>query len=443
VRVERSKKRKEGSKIRITEEAGSKFGLSDKISREDSQDVIHSIVGMDYSLFRFCCSFSLFTPDTIVRTCVFLGQGEVSNFVTDADKKRKELLSSLFSLTACGPAMKLARESRKVSELEVHSLEKQLAGITSSLRTWQSLNPQQETKQWEDQKASRLQELKGAILSERAKLRNLLEAPQGKEGHARTGEEMANEIQRLEAETNAINRALREVGKKYPIPDLMVKLTDAQAREKQISNNLHVIKERIETVSEAQTCDTCGQPLPEENSDFVLSKLSADLQVTQEKDTAVKHEMRGLSVQLADMQRQLKATTGGLESALREAQEMLTSLSRQQRQAQSVESQIRLFTSKLEEVENSVNPYVNSMAQREQEISRLEVQQDKKKVELSARSRELRMNSFWEEGFGHMGLPVQVLHEVSHFLLCINNIYSFFRCYLSCRIMRINTYRGC
>lgn len=70
----------------------------------DQQNLVNNIVGLDFDTWRMCVYLGQgISPDVLAVDNLQLASqrydaGAVSNFVTDADKRRKELLSRALNL---------------------------------------------------------------------------------------------------------------------------------------------------------------------------------------------------------------------------------------------------------------------------------------------------------------------------------------------------------
>ncbi|KAL6073891.1 hypothetical protein QOT17_004585 [Balamuthia mandrillaris] len=399
ITIKRLKKRKAGAKVLITEGGTNNFRLQNRISSEDSQDLIHSIVGMDYSLFR---------------TCVFLGQGEVTNFVTDADKKRKEMLATLFGLNACTHAMKIARDNRRRNEESVYKLEKDMVALDSALRTWTALNPSEDERQWHETTNDKLTKLKIAISAEEAKMQHVLATRRSEAQAASTDDPSDPGRGQLEEEVISLNKQLRKVSESSLISSLKVKLGETQTNQWQAGKLSQDLFNRINTLEHAadKTCYTCGQPLMPDNSDRIIGQLKTQLESANTEERQLEQQVAALKSQLADMHKQQQTDIGQLELRLKEAQKKLAALRQQQEQEQKISMQLAQLKARVAELETATNPHLEKRAQQAREIARLTREKSQKEGELNSARSELKRNAFWEDGFGHKGMHVTVLEEV-------------------------------
>jgi hypothetical protein len=172
------------------------------------------------------------------------------------------------------------------------------------------------------------------------------------------------------------------------------------------------LRSRIKFLAQNEKCDTCGQILPKDHETMVLAKLNAALKKAEEENISTKEHLRQLQKSLLDAQQNQKADTEILEQQLQQTQELLRKYKQYEARVRQITCQRNYVVALRVELEKASEPYSATIAQQEQNIKQLTLEQEQKTNELAVVLHALKIDAFWEEGFSHVGLPALVMHEV-------------------------------
>eukprot|EP01102_Stenamoeba_stenopodia_P010339 TRINITY_DN3103_c0_g1_i2.p1 TRINITY_DN3103_c0_g1~~TRINITY_DN3103_c0_g1_i2.p1 ORF type:complete len:769 (+),score=143.18 TRINITY_DN3103_c0_g1_i2:84-2390(+) len=158
ISITRSKKRSKSPKLEVTWKGENSPLETSLIAIKDQQEIVNKVIGVDFNLWR---------------ACVFLGQGEVTNFVSDTDKKRKDFLSMVFSLMATTHAQNLAKDQSKKSYEQLHKLQQEIAASTASYKAHENMNYEDDLTKWEASHTKRLEDTKAQLQSLQSQIAQL------------------------------------------------------------------------------------------------------------------------------------------------------------------------------------------------------------------------------------------------------------------------------
>jgi len=399
VAVERQKVRGQGARVRIY---GS-HGLSEGMSAEEQQVLIHKLVGLDLDLWR---------------ACVYTGQGAVANFVTDADKRRKDLLARAFGLGACEPALKQVRDLLKRTAQDVATQKMRLAEADAGLSALASIDVRAEAQRWEEQRQSQLVALAATAQEATAHVEALkphlaqegqwLDAQRQYDAHvtmlAKSLVASTNDrAQKIAADLGAVQaeRALvgREIEKSSAAYAKLISARDAGA----------------------PTCETCGQTLP-------VSSVDEHLALHEEAIAKARYTEANLAVRASNLATELSAAQSGnttqkeaIRTQMDEARGHLSkindALSTIARMKQASEEHARRASetqANLSRIEREVNPLHAQMHDAEARkatftSAKLAASNALHEAEITAADL-----GVWEDGFSSKGLPTVVLRSALH-----------------------------
>jgi len=394
--VKRSKHRGKGAKLTVTGVAAP--GIS------DTQELVTKAVGLPYELWR---------------TCVSLGQGDVSNFVTDADKKRKELLSRAFQLGACPPAVKLIRKKLAPIAAEVATLDVQISQESTRIETLASMDFAAEAKRWQEQKDATAEGVKAQIETCKAQIeefdRHLATEPQWIE----TRDKLAAYIDERTSHLVKSDHGAR-TGKIHQEMGRLQAERGLQAAKMQAARKRHsTIQGAIS--SGISICDVCGQALSQDVKDQLLDDLEREIRSIEGQTRSFDLEISTLQTKLGELTSHGTAEQAAVQDALKDTREKLSQCERGLNAIAQVKAnkertiaQWHAITSQAEKMSKAENPFAQKAKEATAQLlaSRQILKEAQgKKVSREAEGAALR---FWEKGFGPKGLPVLVLRTALH-----------------------------
>ncbi|KAK5577453.1 hypothetical protein RB653_002394 [Dictyostelium firmibasis] len=414
IEIIRSKNRKLGSKIVIN-------GLDDNIKQGvlDQQSLINNIIGLDYDCFRMS---------------IYLGQGSISNFVTDTDKRKKELLSRIFSLGTCIPAAKLSKDLRKKKKSELDDLEKIISNEKSSLTTWSSIDFQKQLSDWSNQKSNNLLVLNQQLekdLNSFNSFNNLIKDNNHNNDNnkLKNTKEKINEIYKLikslENEKDSIQRdSIRQsiqfneksTGCKYEIKQIQFEIKNLKDTINHL--NQHLIENK---------CNQCGQTLKsDENNENTKQSIRDNIENSKIKVDQLENEIKELENKYSNsklendsLKKSYDEKKSNIQLELIDKQSELQSLNKQIEDYSKIEINLNYLKEsindrkrQIQQVEESLNPFDEKIKERQHNIEKL-----LKSIEINESlfkdiQSQLLNYQFWENGFNASGLPLMVLLNV-------------------------------
>ncbi len=392
VRVEREKKRGKGATLRID-------GVDVPDGIADTQDVINRIVGLDGDLWR---------------TCVSLGQGAVGNFVTDADKRRKEVLATAFGLTACEPAQKLVRSRLKPLRMRVDKLQLEVAAESRALEELRKADLTAQIESWE-QRREQAKEAARAV-GETAKA-TIAECDRHLAGEATWLESRAKHEEAIDALTKQLTSLT--VGSRGA--ELEREIGAAAAEKSVLERDLaRVRREAAELQAKLDAgpvpCPTCGKPMEATHAE----KHVAEKQHEAER---IGRGIRTLDTKLTNLRVQRDAATRGtdeqrvaLEAQLSESRhalaqigQALSTFTRLRANREEAERKLAEARDAWQREDTADNPFIARQQQLNDQLSAIGTKVEEMRAEMMQLSVQAAALEFWDAGFGPKGLPVLVL----------------------------------
>ncbi|EGC34773.1 hypothetical protein DICPUDRAFT_15107, partial [Dictyostelium purpureum] len=413
--IKRTKKRGSGAKISIN-------GLEDQQIKQgvmDQQNLINNIIGLDYESFRMS---------------IYLGQGSISNFVTDSDKRKKELLSRIFSLGLCIPANKIAKELRKKKEIEINELQKSLYSFESSLKTWRSIDYLKQSNEWEESKISNINNLINEIKIEKEKLEKLSnnqisynsnnnEQPI-KMDLLKNSKEIKEFLNSLEFKKEQFFKEFNESSNKTnkKLNENKFKLSQLEVNIKQNNAELKYWLDYIDK----QKCNQCGQNIPDDllesnrkDADTKILKFKESIEKQQHQIFDIEHENDELVDKLKEIEKefeinkklnQLEIQTNQI--TLQEITKQLEELSKNEININFLKQSISDKESRLSQLENNKDPFKEKVDEKELNINSLTTEVQSLNDKLKEAEIKFKELEFWEDGFNSNGLPMLALQSV-------------------------------
>lgn len=396
----RTKQRNKGSKVdfRLPVEIRIPSGISDQ------QELVHRVIGIDYDLWR---------------TCVYLGQGSVGNFITDADKKRKELLSSAFQLGACTHVQKHIRGLLKKLRDEMAPIQHRLHTNRTRLETLEASDFSVEMKDWETRRTNSIATAEQLIADAQARVTELdgklTQAPQWEE----LEKQHTSHLVALEAQLTASvvpERAGRlhaaigaaEAEKGLVERDLM-KLRKSYAAQQQVAHG------------SLPTCPECGQVIPLETFEQKMGEIEGAIHAKTQEVSSLDHVIANNKQQLGQLVISGSSSVDTLKQQVNDARQNVQKV----RQGLDALNTIRMrradlvkdWEAAIERIKSEramINPFEARQLQKETQATELKRDVDTDTFLLKELDERQDVLAYWEDGFGAKGVPVLVLRTVLH-----------------------------
>lgn len=403
VTIERTKKRGQGAKIRIE-------GLAVKEGIEDTQEIVNRIIGMDIDLWR---------------STVYLGQGAVANFITDADKRRKELLARAFGLSACEPALAKVKERLKKVTMERQSSEQ---AVDSNRRMLDSLRASDFSAQasvWETNRHAAIEGQQRLIADEQARIAT-------SEPHlAHEGAWLTHKMQ-YEAHLDALTKQLATASTEVKATQLHAQLGGLHTERAALVRKYEGVSQRMTRYASdaGAMCHTCGHPLDPE-------RQAIQLYEAQQEGEILVRDVGTLDVRIANLNTELGALRAGdapnaaaiqqqiadTRTALSKCNDALTAIARIKDAVAHSHKRIAEAQAEIAKQQSTANPFA---AQAADTASRVAFHEGALAVASNtlANARALIANlEECETMFSQRGLPVLVLRTVIYELETYANHY--------------------
>lgn len=395
--ITRAKRRGKGAVIEVA-------GGPELSGISDTQDIINRIIGLDYDRWR---------------TCVSLGQGAVGNFVTDPDKKRKDLLSAAFGLNACPLALKSVRDRLKPYLLKQSQLRTDVASEQRAYEVLKTVDYESQAKLWDEQREAR----KSAAVEAGTEAKNVV---------AECDSKLAQEAQWLAAKeqydthVNQLTKALGQ-GPAGRVAELEREFGAARAERAVLEAQWGKLKLEYESLSEqyasnpSMPCPTCNQPMPNVEAEKLVASKAHEIERLVRGMQTFDHRMANATAELQGLRHGTDTHRQTIEAQLGEArskaEQIGTALSAlAQLKVNRADAARRLQDARRlwEVADKEANPF---RAKAEQHAKQMQEVQDKLNHFLSVLTevdKAIALLQFWEVGFGSKGIPVLVLRTALH-----------------------------
>ena len=391
--VTRTKKRGSGSKVRVT-------GIKAPDGISDAQALVHAVLGIDQSLWR---------------TCVYLGQGAVGNFVTDADKNRKELLSMAFGLDACPPALSETRTRLKAVRQKADVLSAQIGADEQVIETLQGLDFAPQITQWEAQK-------KAALEAHQADGESAKEAIAACDHHLTTEAEWLQSKAQHEAHLTQLTDSLAKNKPQDRVPELTRQLGATEAERTRLDHEDRRIRDELrKSVDGGAVCPTCSRPFDASAGEYHIQNLENQLQGLASQKQSFEAKIANLQQALRDAQTQDDAATRTISQQIEESREALKQCGEALNtiaviKSNRADAERRLSDARIAYVrqEKEVNPFLAKQEEAQTKITSLQSKLAADRVQLEAYQEQIGDLEVWERGFGAKGIPVIVLRGALH-----------------------------
>lgn len=386
--ITRTKKRGAGSKVKIT-------GIKAPDGIEDQQALIHSVLGIDQNLWR---------------TCVYLGQGAVGNFVTDADKKRKELLSTAFGLDACPAALKIARERLKTAEQSVAVLDQSMIRDEAAIETLEGTDYAEQIQAWEAQR-------KAALESAQAQGEAAKKVIAQCEEHLSAEPQWVQSKADHESHLDKLTKSLSQSNPENRLPELQRQLGAAEAERSRLDREERRVRSELEAhVQGSADCPTCGRPFDPSAREAHAVDLEHQIRVLGTQQSSFNAKIANVQQQITEAQGHNDLASQGLQEQISQSREALQKCAEALNtmavlKSNKSEAERRLSEARIEYVnrEKEVNPFLAKQGEIAGRIATLKSKQAADRVERDALQEKRGDLDVWVAGFGVKGIAVLVL----------------------------------
>lgn len=396
VRLRREKARGKGAKISID-------GLAIPEGIADQQVLIERSIGLSYAL---------------ARACVSVGQGAVANFVTDADKRRKELLAAAFDLEACPKAQAAARVRERTLQTSVAELRRKYEIAEGQFTALSGFDFTVQIAQWDKQREVALVAIRARGETIKGQRESCVTALAGEPEWLATRD-------RFEKQIEALTASLASASPTARIAELQRQYGGIEAEAAIVQRDLGAAKVKLEkAVAQASgggeaICPTCGQAFPKSHLEEHMRSLENEVRSKAFESTTLQSRASNLSVELDNLHSQKSADTEGTKVALDEARqglrkcgEALTQFTRIRANLEAADRELESLRTQFREQSALVNPFAAKAEEARVQLSELRTRIDALTGEAMQAEAKLKATEFWVEGFGPKGIPVLVLRTV-------------------------------
>ena len=396
ITIERTKRRGQGTKLKL-------YGIDaihDLNGIADTQDAVHRIIGLDLDLWR---------------ATVYLGQGAVANFVTDADKKRKELLSQAFGLGACEPAQKLVREEMKKRDASLSLFAMRENEARTGLEALTHADFATQAGQWDAAKEASL----AALVNEGKDLQARIEQITP---HLAVEQTWTEHRTAFDAHISDLTKSLSAGGNEVATRKLAGELGACEAELGLEQRTLAKLQAEYQAMMAARDqgtalpCGACGQLMPAANMD-------AHLEECEEKLATKQREIESLNMRALNLRGQLDAfkmgpavDKTGLLAQLEDARaqhtkciEALGAIAQMKAAKQDAAQRLMLARTQWTAKNVELNPFTQKASEVAASRQSYQGALNDALGGAAEAQRALADLRVWEDGFGQKGVPVLVL----------------------------------
>jgi DNA repair exonuclease SbcCD nuclease subunit/ABC-type thiamine transport system ATPase subunit len=399
ITIERTKKRGQGAKLRLH----GIDAMHDLNGISDTQEAVHRIVGLDLDLWR---------------ATVYLGQGAVANFVTDADKKRKELLSRAFGLGACEHAQKIVREEMKQHEANVTLYTMRENEARAGLDALARADFATQVAQWEQQKVSTLEMLTQHAQEAAAQIAQI-------EPHLAHENVWIERRNAYDAHITTLTKSLAASSSDDAQRKIATDLGAAEAEYAIVLRDVARMKADLQAMMQAReagqvlTCKVCGQPLPGNDLDAHLEEVEMKIASKQQEADQMSMRVMSLRAQIDALRMGPAPDKSALIAQLEEARaahakcsEAISAIGRMKEAKAALERRLAEARTQWTTKSAEVNPFIEKAKEVEAARESYRAALSEAQAKLSEARVNLAMLRVWEEGFGAKGVPALVLRTV-------------------------------
>lgn len=394
VTIARRKKRGKGAKAKVR-------GIEAPDGISDTQALIDRVIGLDYALWR---------------TCVSLGQGTVANFVTEADKARKEMLSDAYGLAAAPAAQKYVRDLLKPLRVQLDKAHIDLQTEQRALGVLRESDYTAQVQQWEEQRRAAIDGFNTAIAQASDVIAEC-------DKHLGAEQQWLDRKAEHEQHVENLTRQLGDGAFTSRMSDLERQKGAAQAEISMLEaqyNRAAIELGRLEKGEQA-TCPACGQAVQGQHVEDLASSKQADMERIQRGIATQNERVANLDAQIQSIRSTSGAAREQIEKQIAESRQTLSSIGTalstfarlRANREDAARRKAEAEASKQRQVQ-AVNPFV---ARQEELATRIEAVETKiaaLREQIEAHTLRKSLLDFWEVGFGPKGLPALVLRTALH-----------------------------
>ena len=389
--ITRHKRRGSGARVAI-----GGYEVEDGIA--DHQSVINRLVGLDHAMWR---------------ACVALGQGAVGSFVTDADKRRKELLASAFGLDVCPDAVKKVRGVLKPMRLRRDQVASESQSEERVLTTLKDTDFSVEVKSWEERRSASMTSEEDVIISAQRTIKDC-------DAHIQVGDQWLGIKKQHEDRVTALmsqlatgvdNRLLEATREHGAI------LAEKAIVERDLSfknTELNTLLEKAE--APVSSCPTCGQEIDQsvavvkaDEMRLVVQGLSRSLESFSAKTMNVQSRIETIKRSGSAERQSVESQIAESRASIEKCGQALSTLERLKANRAAAEQQISKAEAKIKETSGLVNPFRAEQAKVATKLQKSMSALEELSAEAESLDAQIESLEFWDRGFGPKGIPVRVL----------------------------------
>lgn len=397
INIERTKKRGQGAKLKLL----GADALHDLNGITDTQEAVHRIIGLDLDLWR---------------ATVYLGQGAVANFVTDADKKRKEVLSRAFGLGACDPAQKIVRDEMRAHESSISLYTMRENEAQAGLDALARADFATQSAQWDAMKVATLEALVKSGQEADTQVKAI-------EPHLATEAAWLERRASYDTHIDGLTRALASgSGNDGSTRKLATELGAAEAELSMEQRELSRLRVDHQAMMQARdlgqplTCKACGQTMPGGDMDAHLGDHEEKIQVKQREIASLESRVLNLRGQMDAFKMGPAPDKSETVKALEEARaahakcnEAIAAIARMKEAKAQATHRLEECRARWIQKSAEVNPFTEKAAEIERSRESYRGALADAQGALAEARRALLDLQVWEEGFGAKGVAVLVL----------------------------------
>ena len=402
VTVKRTKARGVGAKVVIT-------GTEHAEGISDQDEIVRSVIGLSYPLWR---------------ACVSLGQGAVSNFVTDTDKRRKELLVSAFGLEACEKAQVLAKRAAEKHAVERDKQQRAEDTARAGIDELARHNFTDQIVAWDAAQAAAVAALATACSETLASRQTALALLEGEEQWRAAFTAHNDHVDKLVKQLAALHPTEHIAGLQRTFGATEAERANA---ERELSRATAAYEKLVSAGSNA-VCGECGQRITAQEQHVHAAEV---------KIRALQVEAQNFATKLANLAEQIDtARSSGVteqqsvQTALAESRDALTKCNAALSQFTRVRANVAALDAKYADLYQRhaaetalTNPHTSQQAQVELRLTELRATWKQARDAVGVAAHGYALYSTWIEGFSQKGLAVLILRTALYDLESSANRY--------------------
>ena len=395
VEVTRTKARGKGASVSVKG-----LGAQPGIDQKDGDALIRYVLGLDFGLWRACNS---------------LGQGAVGNFVTGADKARKELLSGAYGLDVCPLAQKAAKDRAKVLEYQVDKARIDLASAQRVRETLGESSYETQIAEWDVQHAHTVASHMQTLTEAQGKI---VECDQHL---AAEGGWLASKAQ-FEAHVSTLTQQLATTTAGAKAAELQKAIGAVQAERSMIERDISRARTEVEQLvagmagQQSGPCPTCQQQWPRHSVEAHVGQIEQRVAGLQRSLVTLAHREENLANDASNAGASAERVRAVYQSEIESAREKLGTVAQALQQfavikANKINAQRALAGAQVEvqRLRAMLNPWALKAQEHAAQLARLDEEIARARTVLDADGPKVAALRFWAEAFGPGGVPQVVL----------------------------------